>query len=255
MHKGYRHTTTSWREDPRTDYHQFMPSCCRAAPCEELFDERFARWTLRAYRKRGLGRLERQMLDAVPNAELQGARVLEIGGGIGALQATLLTRGANTGENVELIHAYEPYARELAEHLGVTDQTTFQVADLIQDPAATEPADHVLLDKVICCTVDGLELVTVAATLTRGTLVLSFPRYNLLSRLAQHAQATVFRWFGRQYRFYVRPAKTIEAAANTAGLTKVASGGGPIWQYLAFRATPERSEDTSCRKPATARHH
>jgi hypothetical protein len=39
-----------------------MSSCCRAGPCEEIFDARSAAWDLRRYRRNGPGRLERSML-------------------------------------------------------------------------------------------------------------------------------------------------------------------------------------------------
>ena len=54
------------------------------------------------------------MIASVSAAALDGARVLEIGGGIGRIQAELLATGADQGEVVELVGAYEPYARELA---------------------------------------------------------------------------------------------------------------------------------------------
>ena len=79
-----------------------------------MFDPRVARRSLERYRRRGLDRLERKLLRTVAPADVTGASVLEIGGGIGALQAALLHSGASRGEIVELVDAYEPYARELA---------------------------------------------------------------------------------------------------------------------------------------------
>ena len=43
------------------------------------------------------------MVAAASEPGLDGARVLEIGGGIGTLQAELLERGAEEGEVVELV--------------------------------------------------------------------------------------------------------------------------------------------------------
>ena len=174
------------------------------------------------------------MLAGVPPKLVAGGRVLEIGGGIGTLQAELLKRGAAQGEVIELVGAYEPYAAELAEALGVADRTSFRVLDLLDDASSAQPADVVLMNKVICCSGEGLELTRVAAHLTRGVLVLSYPRYTWLSRWAQRVQHAFFRLLGRSYRLYVRSPVEIEAAAASAGLNKVASGRSSVWEHSTF---------------------
>lgn len=176
------------------------------------------------------------MLAAVPSEQVRGGRILEIGGGIGALQAELLRRGAATGEVVELVSAYRPYARALAEEVGVADRTRFQVADLLADPHGAAPADVVLLDKVICCSSEGLELIRVAAGLTRGTLVISFPRATWWLRLAARGQRALFRLLRRDFRFYVRAAARVRAVATGAGLVEVRTQRGALWELASFAA-------------------
>ena len=96
---------------------------------------------------------------------VEGARILEIGGGLGALQAELLDAGAARGEVVELVVAYEPYARELARERGLEERTSFRVVDVLEEPEAVEPADVVLLNRVVCCSPDGVELARRSAAL------------------------------------------------------------------------------------------
>lgn len=212
-----------------------MSSCCRAGPCEELFDARIAAWDLRRYKRSGLGRLERNMLRAVPAATLAGARVLEIGGGIGVLQAELLRRGAERGEVIELVAAYATFATQLATLLGLENRTSFRVADVLANPEAVTPADVVLLNRVICCSAEGLELTAVSAGLTRGSLLLSFPRDSLFARWFSRTQHALFRLLGRQFRFYVHPEHSVIAAAEAQGLTLVRRERGTAWEYLVFQ--------------------
>ena len=81
---------------------------------------------------------------------MDGARVLEIGGGIGRIQAELLATGAaDQGEVVELVGAYEPYARELARDIGSEARTSFRIVDILDEPDAVEPADIVVLNRVV----------------------------------------------------------------------------------------------------------
>src|SRR5262249_36637696 len=105
--------------------------CCRASQCQEMFTAATARKNLKRYLRKGLGKFERRMVADIPTRELDGARVLEIGGGIGAIQADLLAKGARTGEIVELVPAYEPYARELAQEKGFSNRSAFRVADVL----------------------------------------------------------------------------------------------------------------------------
>ena len=55
-----------------------MASCCRAAPCEEIFNSRTAEWDLRTYLRRGLGKVEREMLASVPVQYVEDGRVLDV---------------------------------------------------------------------------------------------------------------------------------------------------------------------------------
>jgi len=139
-----------------------MAGCCRSGVCEEMFNPRKARANLRRYRKKGLDKLEREMVLTAATQPLTGARILEIGGGIGTIQAELVASGASNGEIVELVSAYEPYARELARDKGIEGRSTFRVADVLEQPGSVAPADIVILNRVVCCSPDGIRLTAVA---------------------------------------------------------------------------------------------
>jgi hypothetical protein len=218
-----------------------MQSCCRANACEEVFGPRVASSDLARYRRRGLDALARRMLASVPRSALSPtSRVLEIGGGIGALQAEAVLAGAGSGEVVELVGAYRPYAERLAVELGIAERTRFRVADLLEagarlDPPAVEPADVVLMHRVVCCSPDGLELTEAASRLARRALVLSVPRFTLISRAVAWAQDLVFRALGREYRIYVRPEAAIVERAESHGLRVTGRGHDLVWTFVALQ--------------------
>ena len=164
-----------------------MTGCCRAGACEEVFKPRIARRNLTRYRKKGLGAIERQMVASIQADERDGARVLEIGGGIGTIQTELLMTGAKEGEIVELVSAYGPYARELAQEKGFESRSRFRVADVLEQPEAVEPAAIVILNRVVCCSADGVRLTEAAARLTERILILSFPRDRVLVQVFARA--------------------------------------------------------------------
>jgi hypothetical protein len=175
------------------------------------------------------------MVVAAAEGGLDGARVVEIGGGIGALQAELVEAGAERGEIVELVSSYEPYALELAREKGIEAQVAFRVEDVLEHPDAVEPGDVVVLNRVVCCSRDGVELTGTAARLATRTLVLSFPRDRLLVRLGLRLMNGGMRVLRRSFRVFVHPRAAIIAAAEAEGLRPVAGERGFAWEFVALR--------------------
>lgn len=214
-----------------------MTSCCRSGPVEQIFRPETARQNLDSYRKKGLGKLSRRLVAAAAAGGLEGARVLDIGGGIGAIQAELLESGAREGEIVELVSSYEEPALELARDKGLEGRVSYRVVDILASPGAVEPADVVILNKVVCCSPDGVDLAAAAARLTRRTLVLSFPRDVVWSR-ASVGFFNVGLWLMRRsFRVFAHPTWSLIAAMEGEGLRVVDRGNDAFWELLALRRT------------------
>ncbi len=214
---------------------RFVPGCCRSGVCEEMFKPRKARQTLRRYRKKGLDTLEVEMVVSASAQPLAGARVLEIGGGVGTIQAELLAAGATTGEVVELVSAYEPYARELAREKGIQDRSTFRVADILEHPEAVAPADIVILNRVVCCSPEGVRLTAVAAKLTGRMLLVIYPRDRAVVRLVMRFMNGVFSLMGRSFRAFLHAPSSLYAAAQDEGLSVSEPSRTFAWEFTAFR--------------------
>jgi len=193
-----------------------------------------ARRSLERVRSKGLDGLEREMVAAAAAGGLAGARVLEVGGGIGAMQAELLEAGADRGEIVELVAAWEPYAVELARERGLAGRTAFSVVDILERPEAVAPADVVVLNRVVCCSPDGVELTGEAARHTRRALVLSFPRDVFWVRPFIRGLNAWMWLLRRSYRAFVHPPSALIAAAESEGLRRAAEGRGRLWEYAAL---------------------
>jgi magnesium-protoporphyrin O-methyltransferase len=212
-----------------------VPNCCRARPCEELFKPRVARRSLEQYRKKGHGELEQRMVAAASEGGLAGVRVLEIGGGIGTIQSELLEAGAERGEVVELVPAWETYARELAREKGLEERTSFRVADVLEEPERVEPAEVVVMSRVVCCSPDGVRLTGAAARLAARTLVLSFPRDVFWIRAGVRVVNAGFRLMGRSFRVFAHPRRALLGAAEAEGLGLVAAGTKGPWEFVALQ--------------------
>jgi hypothetical protein len=204
-----------------------VSGCCPDRGYGELFGDRFARRTARRYRRKGLDGEQERIVAFLGGGE----SVLEIGGGVGAIALDLGRRGARATV-VEVVPAYEPHARELALETGV--DLDFRIADLVATPDAVERADAVALNKVVCCTPDGVGLVGVAAGLARRRLALSFPRESRPARLFARAQNLVFGLLRRRFRIYLHPRGELVAAAEGAGLRLASEHVGLVWRVIGF---------------------
>jgi magnesium-protoporphyrin O-methyltransferase len=200
-----------------------------------MFSPRAARRSLQRYRARGLDEIERRMIESAAGSGVEGTRVLEIGGGIGRLLVELLGAGADRGEVVELVSSWEPYARELARERGLAERTSFRVVDVLEEADGVDPADVVILNRVVCCSPDGVALAGQAARLTRQVLVLSFPRDVVWLRVGVRMLNLGFRLMGRAFRVFAHSPAALEAAAEDAGLRLAECGHGAAWEYMTFR--------------------
>ena len=106
-----------------------MPCNCCVGDALDIFSERGARRELRRYLREGLGGTDAKLIAAwAEEGGLAEAAVLEVGGGIGQVQAELLRRGAASGRVVEVVSGYEGAAAELASAVDVTERTWFVVS-------------------------------------------------------------------------------------------------------------------------------
>jgi magnesium-protoporphyrin O-methyltransferase len=71
-----------------------MAGCCDPRGCDRIFDDRFAKRMAARYRKKGLDKTARRMVALLPDNDVRGATLLEIGGGVGEIGLELLRRGA-----------------------------------------------------------------------------------------------------------------------------------------------------------------
>jgi hypothetical protein len=211
-----------------------MSGCCARHGQEQLFGDRFAERAARRYRRKGPDAMARALARRASAGGLEGATVLEIGGGIGQVLLELLKAGARAGEVVELVPSYEPHVRTLAVEAGVDERASFRTADLVADPAARREADIVVLNKVVCCTPDGIELAAIAASLARRTIVLSFPRDVWWTRFFFAVGNGFMRVRRRSFRAFVHSPQALRRAAEEHGLTLASERDGPLFRIAAF---------------------
>ena len=212
-----------------------MRCSCSSGESLDIFGERSARRELRRYLENGLGGDDAKLIaDWAEEGGLFGETVVEVGGGIGQIQAELVRRGAAAGTVVEVVHAYERPASELAHAVGIEDRTAFVLADLLEDPAAVAPGDVVVLRRVVCCSPNGPELLAAAAAKARRTLLASYPRDRAATRAFSRFQNLCFRLIRKRFRSFVYPPAELERAVAGAGLRRSRVSRGLVWETARY---------------------
>jgi magnesium-protoporphyrin O-methyltransferase len=208
-----------------------VSGCCRPEGYERLFSAKQARLDARRYRKRGLGGTSRDLVGLA--GDVSGATVLEVGGGVGAIELELLAAGADHATNVELSGEYEEEAAALLAERGLSERVDRRVADFVTE--SVEPHDVVVMHRVVCCYPDVDRLVGVAAAHARQRLLLTYPRERPWTRAGFRVINLLF-WISRSsFRAFVHPVGQMTAAAQREGLAlERRDRPGLIWENAVY---------------------
>lgn len=210
----------------------FMSDCCDRTGYQTVFSDRFARRLARTYCRRGLDRTRRRLVFFLTDRGIQDASVLEIGGGVGEIQVELLSRGARHATNLEISRNYEAEAAALLKQSGMADRVTRRLVDIASTPDDVEPADVVVLHRVVCCYPDYERLLSAAASHAKRLLVFSHPPRNLLTRAILVCENSLHRLRGSDFRAFVHPPAAMIKTAEAQGMSVSYRRRGVSWHVV-----------------------
>lgn len=208
--------------------------CCQCQAIERQFDQRVAARQLKRYRKRGPARTTQMLIDALRARGIQGATLLDIGGGVGAIAHELLRAGAATATSVEASAAYIEAAREGVDGQGDADHVTYYHGDFVELAGQIEPADIVTLDRVICCYGDMESLVGLSSARARKLYGVVYPRDTWWVRLGVALINHTCRLRRQAFRAFVHPAEAVEGIVHSHGLERRFYRQTFIWQVVVY---------------------
>jgi 16S rRNA G966 N2-methylase RsmD len=209
-----------------------MSDCCDRTGYQTVFSDRFARRVARMYCRRGLDRTQRRLVTFLTERGIEHASVLEIGGGVGEIQIELLSRGARKATNLEISRNYEPEAAALLERFGMVDRVQRRFVDIATSPNAVEPADVVVLNRVVCCYPDYERLLSAAAGHAKRLLVYSHPPRNSLIRMIITCENLLHRLRGSDFRAFVHPPAAMIKTAEAQGMSVSYRHRGVSWHVV-----------------------
>jgi SAM-dependent methyltransferase len=210
-----------------------VPDCCNPSGYEQLFSRKEARRTLRVYDKKGLNEMAKRIVDYLESRGVEGHRVLEVGGGIGAVHVELLKAGAASAVNVELSQGYRELAAELVRREGLEGRVEQRIGDFAEIAEGME-ADDVIMNRVICCYPHMEKLMGAALSASSHFLAVTFPRDRVVFRLAVGLENTYHRIRRVDFRAYIHSPRAILETARRAGFEVAFDDRDVMWHGVVF---------------------
>lgn len=208
-------------------------NCCRSY--ESCFDQATAAKELKEYRRKGPTETTRALLDTLIGAGVKNLTLLDIGGGIGAIQHELLKAGISHCTHVDASTAYLKASQAEADRLGFGDRTAYLHGDFVTLAPTLPAADIVTLDRVICCYHDMPALVGISAARAGKFYGLVFPRDTWWIKLGVPL-ANFFLGLRRDpFRIFAHSTAAVDAIVRREGFTLHHHRRFFIWQMLVYR--------------------
>ncbi len=191
-------------------------NCCSASACESQFDRRLAARELKHYRAQGPEPTGRALIHLLRRALKDGSTLLDIGGGIGAIQY------------------YQQAARAEAERRGVSARIHFRLGDFVTLAPEVAAADIVTLDRVVCCYPDMEPLVRLSAERCRRLYGLSYPRDRWPMRAVVSTENAFRRLFGNPFRSFVHSPAVMDQLLTALGFTLQSKVRTFAWEIVVY---------------------
>jgi magnesium-protoporphyrin O-methyltransferase len=198
------------------------------------FDTKVAEEDLRDYRRNGPDRTTQQLIDRLLAAGVADRTLIDVGGGIGAIQLELLARGLGSAIDVDVSEAYVDVARREAAARGFAPRVDYRVGDFVTIADHVPAADLVTLDRVICCYPDLDRLAMASAARAELLLGLVHPQDRWWLRAGTRAMNAISGLF-RQPRFYVHSTARLESILRASGFERDTVDGGFFWRVAVYR--------------------
>lgn len=207
---------------------------CQCQGIEELFSSQYVARELERYRAKGAVKTTRLLTGAIKKLGVVGMTLLDIGGGVGAVQHDLLAAGVQSATSVDASTAYAQAARTEAERRGFADRVSFLFGNFVEVAEGIAPADIVTLDRVICCYPDMYALVSLSAKRARRLYGVVYPRHTWWIRLGL-ALGNFFLQLQRSpFRAFAHPTQAVEAVLAENGFKQCSSNQTLFWQVVVF---------------------
>ncbi|MBI3195497.1 MAG: methyltransferase domain-containing protein [Ignavibacteriae bacterium] len=179
-------------------------NCCQTqslSGTDKFFTKQSDRY-LKQFRKKGLAKEQRMLLEGISSLGLEGKSILEIGCGVGGLHLTMLKQDASFATGIDISEGMLNGAKRLCHELGLEQKATYLRGDFVQRNAMVPQADIVVLDKVVCCYENISDLLKKSTDKSKQVYAFTYPNPNIVVHISFKGLillGTLFKWVFRPY--------------------------------------------------------
>ena len=174
------------------------------------------------------------LIEALKDEGVKGMTLLDIGGGVGAIQHELLRAGVVSVTNVEASTAYISAAKEEAERQGHAARMSHYHGNFIDLAVNIPPADMVTLDRVICCYHDMHRLVELSSAKAGKLYGLVYPCDTWWVNFGFSFENFTL-WLQRNpFRVFVHHTEEVDAIVRGNGLERRFHQTAGMWQIVIY---------------------
>ena len=160
--------------------------------------------------------------------------LLDIGGGVGAIQHELLKAGIASAVGVDASTAYIHAVEDEAQRQGHADRVSSRHGNFVEIADDVPEANIVTLDRVICCYHDLERLVDLSSRRATELYGIVYPRETRLVRFAFGLFNVYLRLRRNPFRVFVHPTATIDRLLRSNGFQRRFYSKTPIWQIAVY---------------------
>ena len=203
-------------------------------------DGRDAEAQLEEWQELGTSESTQALLDAVLAEGVEGARLLNVGAGIGIVHLELLEAGAASAVDVDASREYLAVARAEAERRGVADKVQHHYGDVVELGDGLPDADIVTLDHVLCCYPYVGRLLKAAVRPGTRLVALSYPLDAWWNRAYMRA-VNVWSGFRRMPDpWYIHRRARVDRLMDECGFREHRWTRVGTWQVVLYRREAAR---------------
>ena len=201
-----------------------MTCCSGYCAAEAQFTRKVAERDIRRYRRRGPDKVTKLLLNELRRWPLlQGASLLDVGGGIGVIDMELASSGVSGATMEEASPTYFEVSRGEIESRYGSRPTRFVVGDFSVMAPSLGDVDVVTLDRVVCCYPNAEGLLRGAAQRARRLVAFSYPRNRWYVRVFIAFENFRRRLTGNPFRSFLHRPEQMQTVLEAAGLVRAAA--------------------------------
>jgi len=213
-----------------------MNHCCGGpgSTIDHHFDAKIAEGDLQTYATKGPNPTTRRLLEQVLKIGV-GESVLDIGSGIGAVSFEFLAAGYAKSVAVDISTAYTTTSRSEAKRLGLENRMIVVQGDFAQSTTSIQPADTVVMDRVVCCYPEYRPLLEKALDHSLRLFAFAYPRDRWYVRTIFALENGRRRLQRDSFRAVVHSAREMESMISSRGFRRAGRTGTIAWIIDVYR--------------------